>query len=152
MPGTPNGEAVEHEIENLRSVYEVAAERELLKVDAQHVDAPEARRRAFQRLEVCRAEISKASARVRRHHDDVSGIHVEVQGERAAALMHVLDEVLADPAEAQQGAPAAAEAVAREDEEHDVQEELGEGGGGVLVRVVHALGWWDRQMTPRVFL
>jgi len=68
---------------------------------------------------------------------------VQVEAEGAAALVHLLDEVLADAAEAEQGAAVAVEAVAREDEEDDVQEELGEGGEGVLVRVVHVVVWWE---------
>ena len=68
---------------------------------------------------------------------------MQVEAEGAAALVHLLDEVLADAAEAEQGAAVAVEAVAREDEEDDVQEELGEGGEGVLVCVVHFVVWWE---------
>ncbi len=75
---------------------------------------------------------------------------MQVEAEGAAALVHLLDEVLAGAAEAQQGVAVAVEAVAREDEEHDVQEELGEGGEGVLVEIVHLVGGGDR-CTPRVF-
>ncbi len=47
-----------------------------------------------------------------------------VEGEGAAAEVHVLDEVLAHAREAQEGAAVAIEDVARQDEEHDVEEEL----------------------------
>jgi hypothetical protein len=58
---------------------------------------------------------------------------VQVEGEAAAAGVHVLDDALADAAEAHQGAPVALEYVAREDEEHDVEEELREVRHGVFV-------------------
>jgi len=58
VPGLTYREAVGHEIENLRGVYEVAAEREQAEVDAQPVDAPEAPRRALQRPEVLHVNMS----------------------------------------------------------------------------------------------
>jgi hypothetical protein len=50
--GTPDAEAVEDEVENLRGIHEVAAVREQSEVDAQPVDALEARGRALQGPEV----------------------------------------------------------------------------------------------------
>jgi hypothetical protein len=65
---------------------------------------------------------------------------VQVEGEGAAALLHLLDHVLADPGEAEECRAVAVEAVAWQDEVHHVQEELGEGGEGVLA--VHVgVGW-----------
>ena len=60
---------------------------------------------------------------------------MEVEGEGAAAEGQVLDEVLADPGEAQERGAVSVEGVAREHEVHDVQEELGEGGQRGLLGV-----------------
>jgi hypothetical protein len=56
--GLADAEAVEDEVENLRGIHEVAAGRELAEVDCQHVDAPEARRRALQGPEVLHVNMS----------------------------------------------------------------------------------------------
>jgi hypothetical protein len=138
-------EAVEDHIENLRRVDKVAAFGHLLQVDAQASDALEARSHAFDGLEVRPVKVRQVAAGIRGHHDDVLGGHVQVEVEGAAALVHLLDEVLADAGEAEQGIPVAVEAVAREDEEDDVQEELGEGGEGVVA--VHV--WFVLQTNKR---
>ena len=78
------------------------------------------------------------SAGVRGRHDDVLDGHVQVEGKGAAAEVHVLDQVLAHAREAQEHRTVTVEDVVREDEVHHVQEELGEGGERVLVRVVHS--------------
>ena len=85
--------------------------------------------------------------------DPSSGQIAQVEGEGAAALVHLLDEVLADAGEAQHGVVVAVEAVAREDEEHDVEEELGEGVGVLGARAVldvHVCCGLGRLCAPRV--
>ena len=134
--------AVEDQVENLRCVDKVASVGQILEVDAEVVDALEASSSPFQGLEVRPFKVRQVTARIRGYHDDVFGGHVQVQGEGAAALFHLLDQVLADLCEAEECRAVAVEAVARQDEEHDVQEELGERGEGVLT--VHVGVSWGQ--------
>lgn len=139
LPGPADAQAVEDEIEDLRGAGEVAAAREHLQVDGEAVDALEAGSGALQGAEVCRVQAGEVARRVRREHDDVPAAHVQVEAEAAGGEVHVLDEVLAHAREPEQGAPVALKYVAREDEEHDVEEELREVRQGVRVSVAHGV-------------
>ncbi len=119
---TASGEAVEDEIDNLRCVDKVAAERQLSQVDAQSAYAPEARRRCFQGLEVLFVKEGNVTAREGLVHDNVPGGHVQVQCECTATAMHFLDHVFAHMRQPQQGSPVPLENIARQDEHNDLEE------------------------------